>query len=153
MFSTDYLMYIMLFLILAIATNTTYKYYNYNNVFYKMYNAKQSSYWLKVEHLTTPTDIFSLISNYMNIDTKHNKVIEYTSLQKLRDKRLNNLNKYKDPYNYIIIIQNNLTDGKEVTDTFKNKDNNTIYSTYNPETMQVYRLKFVKTFYILVRIY
>ncbi len=152
-FNSDSIVYLILLLMLALATNTSFQYYNYNNIFYKMYNAKQSSYGLKVQHLTTPIDIYTLICNYVNLDDEHNKVLEYKSLTDLQDKRLNDLDKYKDPYNYIIIVQNNLTDGKDVTDTFKNKDYDTIYTDYNPEKMQIYKLRFVKTFYILVRIY
>jgi len=102
MFSLNYIITIIMFLMITIAMNTSYKYYNYNNIFYKLYNAKQSSYWLKVQYLTTPIDIYTLLSNYINEDTQHNRVIEYTSLTNLKDKWLNNLNKYKEPK---IIIQ------------------------------------------------
>ena len=74
-----------------------------------MYNAKQSAYGIKVQHLTTPVDIYTLMSDYVNLDKQHNKVIEYKSLTDLKNKRLSDLNKYNDPYNYLIIIQNNLT--------------------------------------------
>ena len=153
MFNLDYLVYAVIALVLTMSSAFVYKYYNYNNIYYKLYNAKQKAIDLEVTHLTTAKDIYTLLMDYANADTDHNRIIEYSSLSNLRSKRLNDLNKYKDPYNYIIIIQNNLTDWNDVTDTFKNRDIDTIYSTYDPHKMQIYGLKFVNTFYSLTRIY
>ena len=153
MFNTDAVIYMVVALILSMSTAFALKYYQYNDVYYKLYDAQQEAIKLEVTHLTTAKDLFTILIDYANVDKDHNRFIEYTSLNNLKNKRLLNLDKYKDPYNYIILIQNNLTDWKDVTDTFQNADIDTIYKTYDPNKLQVFSLKFVKTFYVLTRIY
>ena len=151
MLISDYLVIWLILLVALMSWQSLYKTIDYMNVYNNLSKAQQSWLWIQVKYYTDNTNIFKLVSNYVNQDSKYD-VKEYNSLSDLKSNWLSDLNKY-DTRKHFIIIQQWLTNWHDVTTTFKNYDIDTILSTYDVNKVQIYRLKFENWFYILIRIY
>ena len=135
-----------------VSSITVYDLYLENHTYTKLTQLQEINKGVQINYLTHLKDIYSFLSNMANDDFWF-KIVTYKSLTDLKNLWLYNLNKYKQGEKFIIIINPSLDNWKDVTNTFKNKDWNTIYSKYPADDIQVYSLWFYKTFYNLTRVY